>query len=448
MIQRLLLNELKSWKDSADRKPLILRGARQVGKSTLVDIFSKEYDVYIKLNLDKKEDNDIFDRYTNVHELVDYLLLKKQIVREGKAILLFIDEIQNNPNAIWMLRYFYEEANWIHVIAAGSLLESLMGSRISFPVGRVQYMALRPCSFLEFLNATGDDFYREVITTNGKTQLIHNELISKFKQYCIVGGMPAAVMQYVKTNDINATNNVYSTLLTAYSEDVEKYARNKTLVNVVQHIIRNAWNYGGQIIKFEGFAGSNYKSREVSEAFTCIQRAMLLELVYPVTDTHIPLIPILRRRPKLIMLDTGLMNFFAGVREDVFSTTDINDAWRGHVAEHIVAQEILAYTDSVMAKRYFWTSEKTSSTSEVDFVINHRGMCIPIEVKSGNNSHLKSLHVFMDNAPHDLAIRIWSKPLQVDEVKTQKGKVFKLYNIPFYLLSKIADILDGKIIEP
>ena len=164
-------------------------------------------------------------------------------------------------------------------------------------------------------------------------------------------------------------------------------------------------------------------------------------MLAPVTSALLPLQPAYTRRPKLLWLDTGLINYVAGIREEVFSTNNIQDAWRGKVAEHIVAQELLAYNHKITARRHFWVNPQKGSDAEVDFVIAKNGLCIPIEVKSGINAHLRSLHSYMDAAPHDIAIRIWSNPLSVDEVVTQKGKRFRLINLPFYYIGLLDKIL-------
>jgi predicted AAA+ superfamily ATPase len=440
MIERRLLSSLQEWKDSDSRKPLILRGARQVGKSTLVDEFAKSYDVYLKLNLDEPDDCQLFDWYITIEELIDAIYIRCQQKKEDKPTLLFIDEIQNSPKAVAMLRYFYEKAGHLHVIAAGSLLENLIDKKISFPVGRVQYLALRPCSFLEYLNGIGEDFDKELIE-NLQAEKAHTRIMKHFKNYCIVGGMPEAVMRYAKNKDILALDDIYDTLITSYSDDVEKYATNDTMTKVMRFIIKNGWTFGGNTISFEHFANSTYRSREMGEAFRTIEKAMLLELAYPVTSALLPLQPAYTRRPKLLWLDTGLINYVAGIREEVFSTNNIQDAWRGKVAEHIVAQELLAYNHKITARRHFWVNPQKGSDAEVDFVIAKNGLCIPIEVKSGINAHLRSLHSYMDAAPHDIAIRIWSNPLSVDEVVTQKGKRFRLINLPFYYIGLLDKIL-------
>lgn len=447
MIRRDITEKLKAWKESGSRKPLILRGARQVGKSTLVDDFAKQYSVYLKLNLDIRADRLLFERYDNIEELIDAIYVHCQRRKSDKPTLLFIDEIQNSPQAVAMLRYFHERAGWLHVIAAGSLLESLIGSRISFPVGRVQFMALRPCSFLEFLNGIGDDFDANLIRSQ-RADMAHERIMKHFRNYCIVGGMPEAVAQYAQHNDILSVDDVYNKLIVSYRDDVEKYAPNATMTKIIRFVVEYGWSYGGQTISFDKFANSPYKTREVGEAMRTLEKAMLTELVYPVVSTSLPLQPSFTRRPKLVWLDTGLVNYVAGIRNDVFSALDIQDAWRGNVAEHIVAQELLAYDNNVLSKRHFWVNPKKGSSAEVDFVVNINGLCIPIEVKSGTNAHLRSLQVYMEQAPHPIAVRIWSNPMRIDNVATPSGKKFHLFSIPFYYISQMREIIGSSNLPP
>ncbi len=172
---------------------------------------------------------------------------------------------------------------------------------------------------------------------------------------------------------------------------------------------------------------------------------MLLELAYPVVSTEIPMLPSFTRRPKLLWLDTGIINYAAQIRKDVFSVENIQDVWRGRIAEHITAQELIAYNSKVSTKRNFWVNPKNGTTSEVDFVFPLQGLCIPIEVKSGVNALLKSLQVFMETAPHGIAVRVWSKPFEINELITKTGKHFKLLNIPFYYISILDKILEQEI---
>ena len=442
MIYRYALSYLETWKKNPMRKPLILRGARQVGKTTLVENFATEFDCFLKLNLDEEEDRLLFTRYKEIHRLIEAIFFHLQKNPTEGSTLLFIDEIQNSPEAVAILRYFHEKRPDIYVIAAGSLLENVIDRKISFPVGRVEYMALHPCSFLEYLNGIGEDFDRQVIEElQGDT--IHERLMYEFRKYCIVGGMSEAIKSYAQTKDLLSLDPIYDALITSYSDDLEKYSPNETQTKIMRHILETGWQKGGEMITFERFGGSTYRSREVGEAFRTIQKAMLLELVYPTLNNRLPLEAQLSRRPKLIWLDTGLMNYKSEVREEVFSVSDISDAYRGHVAEHIVAQELLAHSTKITERRYYWVGNNRNSSAEVDFVWKHQPYVLPIEVKSGINAHLRSLHIFMSDAPHDLAIRVWSKPMSIDEVKEPNtGKTFRLLNIPFYYVGVLNKVIE------
>jgi predicted AAA+ superfamily ATPase len=415
-----------------------------VGKTTLVKELAKQYDVFLHLNLEKKADRDLFEQYDDVHELLRAIFMQKSRENKG-AVLLFIDEIQFSKKAVAILRYFYEEANHIHVITAGSLLETVMDVRkISFPAGRVEYMAIRPCSFLEFLNGIGDDFDAKLIE-NFEVQQVHNRVIKLFHDYTLVGGMPAVVSKYSENQDVLALKRIFNTLLQSYKDDIEKYTQNANTLKVIRAILEEGWMQAGSTITFEKFAGTSFSSKEMSLAFQTIQKAMLLELVYPTSSTQMPLMQNFRKQPKLIWLDTGLVNYFSGIQKEIFSTKDIQDVWRGRIAEHIVAQELLTLDDSLLTKRQYWRRDKAGSEAEVDFVYKYESLAIPVEVKSGHNSRLKSLHLFMDECPHDYAVRVWSQSFSIDKVTTQNGKEFSLINLPFYYVGVLSKMLESII---
>lgn len=446
VIQRNTLNKLRAWRFSETRKPLVLRGARQVGKTTLVKEFAKEYDIFLHLNLEKEDDCALFEANNDVNLLIQAIFMHKRQQQRNGSTLLFIDEIQNSRRAVAMLRYFYEEANHIHVIAAGSLLETVMDLRkISFPVGRVEFMALRPCSFTEFQNGTGDDFDAENVCNLNVIPAIHERVMRQFREYTLVGGMPAAIVQYAKKRDVLSVSSIYTSLLQTYKDDVEKYSSSTALIKVIRTILEVGWTQAAEAIVFEGFANTNYRSREISEAFQTLSKAMLMELVYPTGEVQSPVLPNQRRKPKLLWLDTGLVNFAVGLQQDVFSTPDINDVWRGRIAEHIVGQELIALNDNILAKRSYWRNDKHGSDAEVDFLYPFQGLQIPIEVKSGHNARLRSLHQFMDATNHGLAIRFWSKPYSVDDVTTPNGKHFRLVNVPFYYAGQVELILGKEL---
>lgn len=216
-----------------------------------------------------------------------------------------------------------------------------------------------------------------------------------FNLYTLVGGMPEAVQLYAERRDILALSDVYETLLQGYRDDVEKYARRGLLIEVIRFILKEGWGKAAQIVTLGGFASSNYNAREVGEAFRLLEKAMIMELVYPTTATEVPAISETKRMPKLVWLDTGLVNYAAQVQKEVFGAKDIMDAWRGMIAEHIVAQELLTLTDKVSQKRNFWVRGKSESAAEVDFIWVQDSKIYPIEVKAGHNAHLRSLHSFM-----------------------------------------------------
>lgn len=446
MFRRNIISKLEAWKQDKKHKPLILRGARQVGKTTVVNEFGSQFDNYLYFNLERNENAKLFEMEIPLDDLVNMLYASVGKVKKEGTTLVFIDEIQNSPKTIALLRYFYEQRPDLYVIAAGSLLENLVDVKVSFPVGRVQYLALRPCSFSEFLGAIGKNNLLAVLSQKAEyTVAFHEQLMHLFNQYTIVGGMPEAVQQYAETQDVIGIEDVYETLVQAYKDDSEKYVRGNKLTDMVRFILSYGWAFSGETITLGNFANSGYKSREVGEAFRLLEKAMLLELIYPVSSTQLPIIPETKRMPKLIWFDTGLVNYQAGIRKEIIGSTDMVDSWRGHIAEQITAQELLTLDDRVGQHRSFWA--KPNNGAEVDFIFAHNSKLYPIEVKSGTNAHLRSLQVFMDSSDVNIAIRIWSKPYSVDKVKTIHGKEFSLINLPFYLIGNLRSILDAVVEE-
>lgn len=442
MINREVIKELISWKNKSERKPLILRGARQVGKTTVIHDFSSQFDVFLTLNLEALADRTLFETNDDIQQLVKAIHFHCKQKQTNGSTLLFIDEIQFSAKAIAMLRYFYEQVPTIHVIAAGSLLETLMDTKkVSFPVGRVEYRMLHPMSFIEYLEGVGELFDRQLIEEIN-AELVHDRILKHFNTFTLIGGMPAIVANYGKYKDLIALREIFESLLESYKDDIEKYADSDTLSKVIRHIIDTAWGYAGEQISFENFGASRFKSREMSIAFKTLEKALLVELTYPIMEAKFPLNQDFRKKPKLILLDVGLVNFAARLQEEVFLSKDIQDAWRGKVAEQVVAQELTALNFHVSEKHYFWRRSKEGSQAEVDFVFPYKGKLIPIEVKSGLIGKLKSLHWYMDECSHTIAVRIWSKPFSIEDAKTPNGKSFILLNIPFYYVCVLEKVLD------
>ena len=441
MFNRLIIKKLELWTQKRNRKPLILRGARQVGKTTAINIFSTQFDQYIYLNLELSSDRELFEKKYSIKELILAIFFLKEKQRGSGKTLIFIDEIQNSSEAVSMLRYFYEDAKDLYVVAAGSLLESLIDSHISFPVGRVEYLYMKPLTFKEYLTAVGDHGAVKILDQVPCPDFAHDKLIKSFHTYTLIGGMPEIVETYSETQDLQSLKTVYENLLQSYMDDVEKYARNKTLAHVLRHAVKSSFYYAASRIRFEGFGNSNYRSREMGEALRTLEKAMLIDLMYPSTGTSLPIIPDCKKSPRLYILDTGIVNFFAGIQKEFFGTNNLNNVYAGRIAEHIVGQELFARFNSMDERVLFWVREKKQSHAEVDFVIPFEKYVIPVEVKSGKNGRLRSLHAFIDNAPHNYAVRIYSGELKIDKVKTLNNKEFYLLNLPFYLTSEIKRYL-------
>lgn len=454
MFERTALSWLRTWRKKKDRKPLVIRGARQVGKTSLVDVFAKEFECYLRFNLDVADDLKLFEKEMSVKDLYSLLLAVRSKTKSEGSTLIFIDEIQNSPIAIKMLRYFREELPDIYIIAAGSLLETMLdrNKQISFPVGRVEYMALRPCSFYEFLGAMGEKGMQEYLHNVSVPEALHERMLALFNKFSLIGGMPQAVAAYAESEDVVKLDDTFQSLIAGYMDDVEKYTKSETIRNVIRHIITNGWNYADKQITFDHFAASNYKSREVGEALRTLQKTMLLELVYPTVETSLPIIPDLKKRPRLMWIDTGLVNYAAGVQSELYNVCDLNDAWRGKIAEHIVGQELLGQSNAFLDRRSFWIRDSKNSQAELDYLYNSRKYgLIPIEVKAGSNAHLKSLQEFMFDSNCKYAIRFWSKPERSDlvhiERKDKEGYVTKsrdytLYSLPYYYAGHVEKILE------
>ena len=424
---RTILMEFEKWVDRKNRKPLILRGARQVGKTTAVNLFAKNFDQYIYLNLELEEDKKLFRQSKDIDDLLEAIFFIKNKKRKAGKTLIFIDEIQMVPEAVAQLRYFYEKAPDLYVIAAGSLLESLISRHINFPVGRVEFCIMHPLSFQEYLIATGEDEALKIIKNIPVPDFAYDRLLKIFNRYTLIGGMPEVVGIDADTKDIQQIRPLYEGLLISYIDDVEKYASNQSMARIIRHIINNAFYEFSNRITYMGFGRSNYRSREMSEAFQLLEKTMFLRLIFPTTQTSLPVLEDRKKSPKLQLLDTGLVNFYAGIQKELFQSDDISHLYEGRIAEHIIGQELLALNNSSLHRMNFWVREKKQSNAEVDYVIAYHDKLIPIEVKSGATGRLRSLHQYIDLAPHHYAIRFYSGKVQIDSIQTISKKPFYLF---------------------
>lgn len=437
---RNISEQLKKWKVNPNRKPLILRGARQVGKTTLIKQFASTYKNSILLNLEKQKDRFYFDELDDVKSIIDALFISNNITSTNiDETLLFIDEIQESPKAISMLRYFYEELPELHVISAGSLLEFAMKKVKNFPVGRVEFLYMNPLNFIEYLEAINHQAAIEQINQIPVKPIAHKTLLQLFNNYAIIGGMPEVIKVYLQNKSISDLPNIYESIWSTYKNDVVKYASNETDGKVIRHIIDTAHLYFDQRIKFQNFGNSNYKSREVGESLRNLNDAKIIQLIYPTTDVTVPAKPDLKKSPRLQFLDTGILNHTLGIQGQMIGIEDLSSSYKGAIIPHIITQELISLNIYNNNPVHFWVREKKQSSSEVDLIFTYHNKIIPIEIKSGPTGSLKSLHQFIEQTNHPYAVRIYSGKFTVESTETPNGIPYLLMNLPYYLGTKIPE---------
>lgn len=441
-LKRHLIDQLHKWKSKPNRKPLILRGARQVGKTTLVNEFAKTYKHRLYLNLEKKADSQYFDQTDDVNTIIESLLISNNIVSNDiSETLLFIDEIQEQPKAIQLLRYFFEDIPELHVIAAGSLLEFALKDVKSFPVGRVEFLHLYPFNFIEYLEAIEHQTGLNELKNIPVKPVAHSTLLSLFNNYTIIGGMPEVVDQFIKNQSVADLSSIYGSIWSSYISDSEKYASNNTEKNVIKHIMSTAAYTIDERIKFQNFGNSNYRSREVGEAMRNLHQAKVIQLIYPTTATEVPIVPDLKKSPRLQFLDTGILNHILGISAEMLVMEDLSQSYKGAIIPHIVTQELISIQVNTFELPNFWVREKKQASSEVDLVYAMEGKVIPIEIKSGSTGSLKSLHQFIERTNHPYAVRIYAGEFSIQETRTPSGVPYLLMNLPYYLGSLIPQYI-------
>lgn len=439
-INRHIEKELLRWKESGDRKPLILRGARQVGKTFIIEEFGKKFPHFLRLNLERPRERQLFQGINNGKELLERILLYKGLSVEETDTLLFIDEIQNSADAISCLRFLYEDLRHLRVIAAGSLLEVFSRKEgFSFPVGRVQNRFMFPVNFTEYLGYKNPPLLRKLIELDVTAHTgFHDTFMDHFTEYAFIGGMPEALAVYLESGSYSRVREVYDAIYMGYLEDVEKYstlAKSKYLSHAIDH----APLYAGERITYEKFGKSAYKSREMKEAFDTLEKSLIVLRARPSSSWKLPVMEQLRKAPKLFFLDTGLVNFRIGFKEFFSADRSLDQVYQGRIAKQICAQELIS-SSFESPSLYFWNRDK--GVSEVDFLFSYRDLVIPIEVKSGAFGKLKSLFLFMEKCEHPYAVRVYAGENRIDRLTLPSGKTFYLQSIPFYLLPRLPGVID------
>jgi uncharacterized protein len=444
MIYRTISAFLNRWKTTPSRLPLILRGARQVGKTTLIHEFSKSFDQYLYFNLEKSEDSKLFLNFQTVKKLISLLFLARNLSFEkNKTCLIFIDEVQEKPFLLEQLRYFHEEFPEIHVIVTGSLLEIALQKIEKTPVGRVEYAEMHPLSFREYLDANGkkailDKLDQETPLSNDYLPLI----MADFNEYAMIGGMPMIVNNYIAEQSLVRLKELYNGITEAYKTDVAKYATNPNEAIIIRQIIDVVPLMVDERINMAKFGGLPFKSADIKNGLTALSLAKLIELVYPTANTSPPMIGDIKKRPRLHYLDVGLLNFQLGLHHEYISMSDLHHIAKGAMVQQLVNQEIKAQSYLKTPIKSFWVREEKGTSSEVDLLYPYRNLLIPIEVKAGATGTLRSLHEFMDRCNHEYALRFYSGELRIDILKTRKGKPYKLLNMPYFLAGWLEQYLE------
>jgi predicted AAA+ superfamily ATPase len=442
MFHRLILDELNQWRNSQWRKPLIIRGARQVGKTTVIHEFGKQFKQYIYLNLENSKDVSLFRNEYDIHDLVTRIFLeKKRNLQKINETLLFIDEIQEMPEMLNRLRYFKEELPELCVIYAGSMLENLMGKSLHFPVGRVEFKVLRPFNFEEYLLAMDYDDLQAAFLEVPLPTYVQDSLFVAFHSYAIVGGMPEVIKVFQSSRDLTALKKIYDGLIQSYFHDAERYVKNDQQLQLIKYAIPQSMKTAGMRSSFQKFGQNNYTSKAIAEVLRDLEKTHLVQMIYPTTSTTIPIIQDNQKTPRFHFLDTGMVNHFLGVQKDLLGSIKMQQEYQGRMIEHWVGQELLSIQTLSLSQLNFWVRNKKQSEAELDYVLNYNGHLIPIEVKSGPTGKLKSLHQFMDLSPIQLAVRFYDGRISIDDVTTPNGKSFVLLNLPYFLASKIEAYL-------
>ena len=430
-MERDALIDLRKWIDSENRKPILLRGARQVGKTWIIRRLGEEFDHYLELNLEERPQiSQLFTMDLDPHRIVRELsaYLGEEII-PGKT-LLFFDEIQAQPKAITALRYFYEKLPELHVIAAGSLLEFEL-ERVSFPVGRVEFYYLYPMSFGEFLSALGKEPIREMIQAEENLPSpFHEQLKDLFRDYTILGGMPAVLDTYVKNQNIEACRRIQTIIIETYLADFPKYS-GKYQIKYLRTVFSNAPIQLGRKFKYSNVS-TLYKSRELKEALELLEKASLLHRVYHSSANGAPLHAEQDdRKFKVIFFDTGLaLNLLNVPLRDFFGNYDISLINEGAIAEQIVGQELVAGTERDRKPRlYYWHREAKSSNAEVDYLLTRGSDIVPVEVKRGATGRIRSLQIFLEEKKSASGIVISNRSARRDG---------RMQYVPFYGIEKLC----------
>ncbi len=431
---------LRGWRNDSRRKPLLIRGARQVGKSYSVSLFGKqEFSDMAVINLEAEPQvAEIFNSMKPQEILNKVEILTGQKVVPGKT-LLFIDEIQAFPKAVAALRYFYEQTPELHVVAAGSLLElALNASGFSMPVGRVQYLHMKPMSFEEFLLAQGQESAVEALAHDRALftePAVHNAMLNRVREYLLIGGMPEVVAEYRQSGSYERCRRIQTSLLQTYRDDFNKYVKFGRLEHIGK-VFQSAVQQVGHKFKYVR-VDPDELSKNTKNALDLLALAGVYHKVIRSSAEGLPLgANINERFFKVLFLDVGLMQNLCGLASDIILEKDLMKIYRGALMEQFVGQELIASQDCFdKPALYYWAREAKNSSAEIDYVCQSDTDLVPVEVKAGKTGRLKSLHLFLQEKHQEWGIKISTAPLQYEK---------PVLSIPFYMVNHWRALWEGR----
>jgi len=436
-MKRIIDHYLKEWKQQADRKALLIRGARQVGKTYSIRILGNSFEELVEINLEKNpEYAELFRLNLDPQRILrDLRLITGKRLIPGRS-LLFFDEVQQHPAIVTALRYFYEEIPELHVIAAGSLLEFALES-IGIPVGRVASLYMYPMSFLEFLVACDKQSMAKYLLDESPffiNNAIHEQLLILTGEYLVLGGLPEVIATWIKFQELDHCGKTLDIIIAAYRQDFTKYSK-RHQIKYVDLLFNEVPALVGKKFKYSALSGT-WKARELAPALELLRKASIVHTVTHSSGNNTPLKAESNPdRFKTLFFDIGLAQRTLGA--DVIPwllnpATSINNA--GAVAETFVGQELIAYSNPwAQAELHYWHRETRSSNAEVDYLLAISNQIIPVEVKAGATGSLQSLRVFLaeKNAPY--GIRLCGQPSSTHE------------NLHTYSIYAISSLLNKQI---
>ena len=430
-MERYVFSNLIDWVKSQRRKPLLLRGARQVGKTWLVEKLAREqFEFYLKVDFEENSEFvSLFSGDLNPQKICSDLELRTGIDIIAGKTLLFFDEIQICPRAIMALRYFYEKMPDLHVIAAGSLLEFAF-SEISFPVGRIQSMEVHPMNFSEFLLASN---YGKAagICNNQISEVsasIHEFLLEQLRIYWLVGGMPECINEFVTTKSLKKAAEVQDEICETYRLDFNKY-KPKTDINCLNAVFSTIAANVGKQIKYTGLA-IDFTIPTIKKAYESLLLARLARKVKSLSNIGIPFdVYASDKKFKNIFLDIGLMNRVMGIDyNEALSHKNLLSIYRGQLAEQFVGQEFATATNNQL---YYWSRDAKNSNAEIDYLMIFDGMIYPVEVKDGPSGKLRSLHLYRETYQP-----LWSLVFHAGQTGVLENE--KIIFLPIYFAGAFA----------